>query len=230
LPEAHDCADLVFAKPPPYVRREYERNGKGQASTSWPVLMSESQQLLIAWLVLGFCFSVSALSTSKFLLMFPVSLGTLGLGFIGHELAHRNVARKFGCWAEFKLWPMGLAMALVFALLSTGRMIFAAPGAVHVSPRNLGPGYGIGRRENGLISVSGPLTNIAVALLFLVVRNLGGVFHLIGSHGYVVNLWLAAFNLLPFGMMDGQKVFSWNKPVWTLLTISAWIGIFIVPV
>ncbi|MEM2943073.1 MAG: hypothetical protein QXT81_06590 [Candidatus Bathyarchaeia archaeon] len=192
--------------------------------------MSEPQQLLVAWLLLGFCFSVSALPTSKFLLMFPISLGTLGLGFIGHELAHRNVARKFGCWAEFRLWPMGLAMALVFALLSNGRMIFAAPGAVHISPRNLELDYGIGRRENGLISVSGPLMNIAVALLFLAIRNLGGVFDLIGSQGYIVNMWLAAFNLLPFGMMDGQKVFGWNRIAWALLTVPVWIGIFIMPV
>jgi len=128
------------------------------------------------------------------------------------------------------LWPTGLVMALIFALVSGGRMIFAAPGAVYIVPRNFGLGYGIGKRENGLISLSGPLTNIVVALFFLAVRSLGGILSLIGSQGYLVNLWLAAFNLLPFGMMDGQKVFHWNKIIWALLAVPAWLTIFILPV
>jgi Zn-dependent protease len=230
LPEAHNCPNLIFARPPVHTRSEFQVYQEAQPPPSRPLLSSEFKQLLIAWFVLGFCFSVSAIFLpGLFLSTFLISLGTLGLGFIGHELAHRYVARRFGCWAEFRLWPMGLIMALLFAFVSGGRMIFAAPGAVYIIPRSSGFGYGISKRENGIISVSGPLTNIGVALFFLAVRDLGGILGLVGAQGYFVNLWLAAFNLLPFGMMDGNKVFGWNKIVWALLTIPAWLAIFIFP-
>ena len=36
-----------------------------------------------------------------------------------------------------------------------------------------------------------------------------------------VNTWLAIFNLIPFGILDGWKVFRWNKIVWVItFTIS----------
>ena len=189
---------------------------------------SELQQLLVAWLVLGFCFSANTLSNlTTFPMMFAVSLVTLGLGFVGHELAHRYLARRFGCWAEFRLWGMGLLMAVVFALISGGRMIFAAPGAVYITPRSYGLGYGITQKQNGLISISGPLANILVALLFLLLSGSGGFVGLVGSTGFRLNAWLAAFNLLPFGALDGRKVFSWSRVIWAIVTVPAWLMIFL---
>jgi Zn-dependent protease len=185
-------------------------------------------QLLVAWLVLGFCFSANTLSNlSSFPMMFAVSLVTLGLGFVGHELAHRYLARRYGCWAEFRLWGWGLLMAIVFALISGGRMIFAAPGAVYIAPRSYGLGYGITQKQNGLISLSGPVANILVALLLLLLSGSGGFIGLVGSTGFRVNTWLAAFNLLPFGMLDGRKVFSWSRVIWAIVTVPAWLTIFL---
>ena len=31
-----------------------------------------------------------------------------------------------------------------------------------------------------------------------------------------INGFLATFNLLPFGIIDGKKVFNWNKAIWML--------------
>ena len=103
-----------------------------------------------------------------------------------------------------------LAMAVIFALVSGGQMIFAAPGAVYISPRSFGFSYWINKKENGFISLSRPLANILVGLAFLMLAGFGGILGLMGSTGFRVNLWFAAFNLLPFGMLDGRKVFSWN--------------------
>jgi len=230
LPEAHSCPNLALAKTPPISLRERP----AQRGISFPAVSlkalkeSELQQLLIAWLALGFCFSASALFTPTFFpMMFGISLITLGFGFLGHELAHRYVARSYGCLAEFRLWPLGLAMAVIFALVSGGQMIFAAPGAVHIIPRSFGFGYGITKKENGLISLSGPLANILVGLAFLMLAGFGELLGLIGTTGFRVNLWLAAFNLLPFGMLDGRKVFSWSPVTWAAITIPAWLMIFL---
>ena len=56
-----------------------------------------------------------------------------------------------------------LAMAAIFALVSGGQMVFAALGAVYISPRSFGFSYGIAEKENGFTSLSGPLANISCA-------------------------------------------------------------------
>jgi Zn-dependent protease len=45
--------------------------------------------------------------------------------------------------------------------------------------------------------------------------------------GASFNGWIAMFNLMPFGVLDGQKIFDWNKRVWTI-TMAAAMGLFII--
>jgi len=39
-----------------------------------------------------------------------------------------------------------------------------------------------------------------------------------------LNLWLGAFNMLPIVILDGQKVFSWDKKIWALVAIPLWLA------
>ena len=78
-------------------------------------------------------------------------------GFLLHELAHKFVAQRYGAWAEFRMYPTGLFMALIFSFLG---FLFAAPGAVFISGR-------INRKQNGIISLAGPATNIAFGAIFI---------------------------------------------------------------
>jgi Zn-dependent protease len=43
----------------------------------------------------------------------------------------------------------------------------------------------------------------------------------------VINGWLAIFNLIPFGPLDGMKVMQWNRKVW-LAALALAIAGFIV--
>jgi Zn-dependent protease len=71
---------------------------------------------------------------------------------------HKFVSERYGFQAAFRMWPQGLMLALVLSAF-TG-FVFAAPGATYIE------GYGIKTKENGIISLAGPLTNIVIALLF----------------------------------------------------------------
>jgi Zn-dependent protease len=52
----------------------------------------------------------------------------------------------------------------------------------------------------------------------------------------LINAFLAVFNLIPFGIMDGLKVIRWNKLYWaisftaaaalTVYTYTGWINAF----
>ena len=166
---------------------------------------------------------------SSLILLFIYSLfsmAALAPAFVLHELAHKFVARKYGCWAEFRADPRGLKIGLLIALLLG--FVFMAPGAVLVAGR-------VGRKENGIISLAGPITNI---ILFFVGLIGGGLIISVYNnqilHDLVIfwmwgNAILGAFNMLPFGPLDGAKVKRWSEPIfWTFLifTILLVISVF----
>ncbi|MBA3750948.1 MAG: hypothetical protein H0X03_08695 [Nitrosopumilus sp.] len=45
--------------------------------------------------------------------------------------------------------------------------------------------------------------------------------------GASFNGWIAMFNLIPLGILDGQKIFDWNKSVWGI-TMAAAMSLFII--
>ncbi|RLG20392.1 site-2 protease family protein [Candidatus Micrarchaeota archaeon] len=157
---------------------------------------------------------------------FIVALVTVGFGFVLHELAHRFMARKYGHYAAYQAWPMGLQLALITSLFG---FVFAAPGATVIYAHYLS------RREHGVISVIGPLTNVALAFLFVAALPIYLLLlpielaTLIFAYGYQINLWLAFFNLLPFGPLDGKKVMAWNSTLWLTLIVSIFLLLFVFP-
>ena len=76
----------------------------------------------------------------------------------------------------------------------------------------------ISRKQNGLISIAGPLTNIGLGIPFLALGLwletglLAIALYWIGS----VNILLAVFNLLPIAPLDGSKVLKWSVPIYAV--------------
>ena len=143
----------------------------------------------------------------------------LALGFTAHELAHKFVAVRYGYFAVYRMWSMGLAFALLIGLASGGKLLFAAPGAVMI----LSPYFT--RHQGGLIGLAGPATNIAIASGFFPLSYLSGLIGAIGLWGARINLWLAFFNLLPFPPLDGEKVFSWSPAAWAAIEVPLLVSI-----
>ena len=183
----------------------------------------ELRDLTLAWLALGLAFALFLERPAAFALASSPgpdtaaafgsallrSLLTVGVGFLLHELAHKVVAVRFGQVAAFRADYGMLGLAIAAGLAG---FLFAAPGAVYHRGR-------ITERENGLIALAGPVTNIGLAALFMPLLFLPGVAGAVGNLGVFVNVLLAAFNMLPFGPLDGRKVLRWSKAVFALVFV-----------
>ena len=178
----------------------------------------EIRDLIISFIViaLGFTILYSNGDYSHVTLIFPIVMIGVGAGFIFHELGHKFVAMHYGYYAEYELWPTGLLIALVSSFFG---FIFAAPGAVVIYSQ------GMDEKTNGLISIAGPLVNIALGLIFFLIlgslgdyvyTDTGAIVYLICILGTRINFFLAAFNLLPIPPLDGSKVMSWSVPIWLI--------------
>ena len=172
---------------------------------------TELRDLVIAWIALGAAFAIffgggayAFDPIAGFVWLLGISLLTAGIGFLLHELAHKITAIRFGQVAEFRAnYPM-LAIAIAAALAG---FIFAAPGAVYHRGRST-------LREHGIIAVSGPVTNIVLGLLFLPLVFVPVLFVAeVGRYGVLINFFLAAFNMIPYGPLDGQTVRKWSTSV-----------------
>ncbi len=182
--------------------------------------------LLLSWFVITLCFSLWTLfdSPDLFLSVFLLAGSSAGLGFLLHELAHRSTAKRYGCHAYYNVWLLGIILALIMSVVTRGNVIFAALGAVYIIPMMTAPSLDVSAMKKvfGVISLSGPAMNLLLVAFFFAISYLGGVFSLLGLYGMRINLWLAAFNLIPIPPFDGYKVFSWSKAIWALFALPSW--------
>jgi Zn-dependent protease len=150
-------------------------------------------------------------------------LGALLLGilfaliFSAHEIAHKIVAQRNGLWAEYRLTLMGALLTAISIFSPFFKII--SPGAVMIT------GFYADKRTIGKVAFAGPLVNLLLSPLLFIIGLLTYDFSLIISivalYGSLFNVWIALFNLIPLGILDGYKIFQWNKIVWaTAFTFS----------
>ena len=207
--------------------RDYMYFPKGTLEVGKPGKFSriEILHLIISIFILTIAFSF-ALSGNNILsglssgfkfenLTFFIPLSFLGIttAFFFHELSHKFMAQKHGLWSEYRMFPQGLFLALLLGILTP--FVFAAPGAVMFRG-------GAKTYETGKIAASGPLANIIIALITFIIYTSVVYETQIGSIiGFIclINAFIATFNLLPFGPLDGIKIIRWNATIWILMFI-----------
>ncbi len=166
-------------------------------------------------------FTITLAFSINFLQDFFLVLFTVGLGFFLHEMGHKAAAIRYGAVAVYRAWMWGLVMAVFLAAATHGRFVFAAPGAVYIWKENLT------RREDGIISLAGPVMNVLLAVFFFYLLYAFGSIPLvfaISVPGIYVNLFLALFNLIPVYPLDGSKVWAYNPGLWALVTVPLGIA------
>lgn len=217
IPETHACPEAWRAKapreaPPPNTQ-DWSKESSYKHTISYTpqsfrifwFSLTELKHLTIGTLLVmgvGLSYFVYPGLTSRWLTLVSLTVA-FTLSFLLHEIAHKFSAQHFHLWAEFRLTIQGALVTLISIFLP---FKIISPGAVMIA--------GSATRETvGKTAFSGPLTNILFSTGCIVIATFTQeIFWIVAF----INAILAAFNLIPFGIIDGLKVFRWNKIAWIL--------------
>jgi Zn-dependent protease len=160
-----------------------------------------------------------------------------------HEVAHGWVASKFGdqtakLSGRLTINPIKhidlvgtIILPLLFILLNTG-FIFGWAKPVPVDPRNMANP----RRDMAIVSAAGPLSNLAMALIWAAIAKggallatgssqwLGVPLIYMGEAGIMINIVLGVLNCLPLPPLDGGRILTCLMP-----PRMTWVSNFIEP-
>ena len=232
LPENHACARMEAArasKQEEVVVLRSPRSYEYSVSYGQPRLArgrvyfspKEVKHLAVAgFLVMGiglsgmlyasvFGFADDVLAGLPFFGVFAVILTA---SFLGHEVAHKVAAQNRGLWAEFRLTMWGAILTLISVISPLFKII--SPGTVMVSGSS-------SNEVMGKVSVAGPTVNIVLSAAFFgfafLSASLLPQLYVILLFAAFLNAFMALFNLIPVGILDGFKIYSWNKRVWAMV-------------
>jgi Zn-dependent protease len=235
LPENHSCPKIDAAR---IQRQQQVMTNQAYGSYNYSYVygqdlykrknhISTSQKELkhigvAAALVIGIGFSIGLYGNAfgGFPFVWTISMMAafaviMVASFLTHEIGHKMVAQKNGLWAEFRLTTWGALLTLASVFLPI-RMI--APGAMMIG--------GTLQKQNDIVKISlaGPITNMIYASSFLA---LALTLPIPVEWGWIllfsayINAFMAIFNLIPFGVLDGYKIFSSNKKLWVAAFIPS---------
>lgn len=235
LPEQHECPAIHLARSPVEINF-IESRAKKKSSQEWitaspakkvsilhkaGLINSEAVHLTIGTLVVigvGYSLLRFDMSNMMFILLFSLAFA---LSFLAHELAHKFVGLQKGFYARFRLNTIGLIVTTVSIFLP---IKFIAPGAVVIK--------GVSHpRELCIVALVGPATNILISLLLFLWLLVVNFHSSIMYYGFItlglLNAYIALFNLIPLGPLDGLKIFSYSKIYW-LIPFIASVVLFII--
>ena len=231
LPEKHQCSQLYRVHKP--RETSYRQSNPALSINNLNsidsrinrIFNTELRQLMLGMilvLLVGISFFLSNNYSYSAITILILGLVLMG-SFLIHEMSHKFFALRNGYRAEFRVNSMGVLLTF-FSIFPFVPLKIIAPGAVVIS------GYP-SNSTLGKIALAGPISNIILGMssifILLSFSLTPELFAIISTAAYINGI-LAAFNLLPFSIIDGKKVYNWNKYVWLFSFLFCISFIFVV--
>ena len=200
----------------------------------------ELGHLLLAVIILTFIVSFKKILGNQIdYLFFLISFIFLALITLINVIAKKAAANYFESNLEIKIWewqrfgfrreqqfkkpiPMGIIAPFIISFLTLGSFFLFTPLESNVEGTTARASKRHGKyrfteltdMHMGIIISSGVIANLILAIIAYLI-NLGELAKW--------NIYFAAFSLIPFGNLDGMKIFMGKKEIWFTLAIITMI-------
>lgn len=196
-----------------FLRRKQQLHKSSELGEVWHLTAAVLGVSIVWW--------IQPLIRGAPLLLFPLLFAVTAVSILGHELSQKLVCRKIGLQATFKAWGSGILLNLLFGLVGG---FFPAFGSTYIRQIDW---YYKPKDKTGIMFAVGPLVSLVFALVFWSLSDFSGQ-ELLSSAarvGYILNLMMTVFNLLPIQgaggfVWDGKKILNWNRKAWLLLCVA----------
>ena len=162
----------------------------------------------------------------------------VGITVFVHHASQRLMALSLGFYAEQKLWWHGLIISLILVLLTNGYVKFLAATStiIHLLPMHRLGAFRYGPNISSIMKVSlaGPVGNIFFSAFVKSLEWVNLLPHDFAERLFVMNLWFAAWNLLPIPPLDGSKLLYYSRLTYMFMAASLisyaimvyWLGVY----
>ena len=179
----------------------------------------ELKNILISIIIISILFTVNMTRRTQwtqdnFINILIITLIIFTISLTAKIYSQKSLARKFKYHIEYNIWGYGILFSLVTMLLN---VFIITTGYFK---------YGLYKRiatdeEKAKIARIGPITNIILAIIFLLslitIKSLTiniPILKLAMLIGFYINTYMAAFNLIPFMTLDGIKIVEYDMKMW----------------
>lgn len=139
-----------------------------------------------------------------------------GIAVFVHESAHKIAAAHRGYAAEHSPWYSGIGFGILMAFVTRGNLFYFGSSVLvyHLAAERLGTyKYGFRMKDVGFISLAGPLSNLALAVIFK------GIYLInqspLAEKAMIINIFFACFNMIPIPWVDGGNIFFAGRIVYS---------------
>ncbi|MDP3765525.1 MAG: hypothetical protein Q8R04_03355 [Nanoarchaeota archaeon] len=137
----------------------------------------------------------------------------VALSILIHDLGQRIWALAIGYRVEFKMWSLGLFVALIIAFISNGNLWLIVPSGFmlhHLAGHRLGFfRYGISYFGQAMVALAGPLFTLMLVILLKVLSVFSP--NPLIQKAIIFNVVYAVTSLLPIPPLDGSKIYFGSR-------------------
>lgn len=148
------------------------------------------------------------------------------VAMIARDLVQKMVARHYAIPSELRFW--GLGTLILFVTGGFFGSVFGAATRFDLNETVANEESVVARKKIAFVALAGPVVSVVLAVLFIVLFPIGGLFYLIAITGFSMNLMSAVYSMMPFIPMEGADVCRWHAKVWLLLFVPLIVGYMII--
>jgi hypothetical protein len=179
----------------------------------------ELRDILLSILAITFIFAFNDKAESfelmHWLMHYALTFAIVFVSFFAYDFAMKAAALHQGFRAEYRMWPMGIAISIIVTLLTKGNFYLILAGGLfvhHMMILRLGKfRYGLNVMAQGTIAAAGPVANLFLMTLSLAMARQLMIMPELFNYAAMINGYMMIYQLLPIPRLNGIHIFFMSR-------------------